>query len=534
MKYNFIDFFKSQSKQLFKDYKTRYYNEEGRVYAYKPKHYDIVSIFRYFEKSDQEKNFSFTLMNAQHLMAKMGGFKGWEELIDATDMELESAKTSILRFKLTQDTQILEGMKTDTQGNSKPQIDRKVKYYSALDEAGNLVYIDDVNVENRDQHIYRCPVCKGAMIPALGEKNTHHFRHDGEHCSYESYLHTIAKLRFKDAFEQRDKFLIRADVTNACDRFDECILRENRLITDCKDNYKKVLNLKDIYDVCELEKKYRDFTADVLLSDSQGKHEPMFLEIYVSHPCDEGKIQSGIPIIEFKINDEKDLEELLKQTVFEEQRNVPVRNKKNKTEDKVIFYNLKDLKPYENLYGNNRYHSNIFSLKDLYVCSDKENSPHRVPVICHDFHIGNHTTPNAILFKTKDDLDKDYVKRCILVLNGKKNPCCEQCKYVKRRKITKNFYIHPFYNAPWPLQCPNLYCEKGGKIRFTTINIHTGELIDMVDSLNYIQDTQGEGLGFSSIIEKEYKCDLFELDDEKIKKDIEQYGLVGFVKIESK
>jgi len=252
--------------------------------------------------------------------------------------------------------------------DSNNQNNKKVKYYSALDEADNLVYIDDVNEENRNQHNYRCPSCKGPMIPVLGKKNTHHFRHDVEHCSYESYLHELAKIRFKDAFEQRDKFLVEVDEFFVCDKFGKCFLHnlsdfkkrlKNRPIPNgCMDNYKKVLNLKYFYDVCELEKGYKGFIADILLRDSHNKHEPIFLEIYVSHPCDEEKIQSGIPIIEFKINDEEKLNELLKQNVFKEQKNVPIANKKKKTEDKVLFYNLErlgDLKPYEEEWHDARY-----------------------------------------------------------------------------------------------------------------------------------------------------------------------------------
>lgn len=100
-----IDFFKSQSKLLFKDYKTRYYNEVEKVYAYQPKYYDVAAAFRAFQYPDQEPDFSFTLMNAQHLMSRMAGFDGWENLIHVSDEELNLAKPLLDKFRVGQSIQ---------------------------------------------------------------------------------------------------------------------------------------------------------------------------------------------------------------------------------------------------------------------------------------------------------------------------------------------------------------------------------------------------------------------------------------------
>lgn len=108
-----IDFFKSQSKLLFKDYKTRYYNEEEKLYAYQPKYYDIAAAFRSFEYPDQEPNFSFTLMNAQHLMSRMAGFDGWENLIHVSDEELNLAKPLLDKFRIGQSIQKVSEEKTN-------------------------------------------------------------------------------------------------------------------------------------------------------------------------------------------------------------------------------------------------------------------------------------------------------------------------------------------------------------------------------------------------------------------------------------
>lgn len=405
--------------------------------------------------------------------------------------------------------------KIDMQDSNKRN-NRTVKYYSAFDEADNLVRIDDVTKENCKQHTYRCPKCKDPMTPALGDKIKHHFRHKSDHCSFESYLHKVAKLRFKEEFERRDKFLIRADVVNGCDRFDECPLRKNQLIDGCKYICKKDLNLKDYYDVCELEKKYEDFTADVLLSDSQGKYNPMFLEIYVSHPCEEEKIQSGVPIIEFKIKDEEELNALLKQRVFEEQRNVPVPNKKRKTEDKVLFYNFnnkfKDPKPYKTTYNNGLHLHYNYKIEKVNIYSVVNNKCiiNRGAITCHDLYTGEHAKPNDCAWfaiinpQFKKQINRRYAERCMLALKGKINLCCEQCKFGERRIYGFDINEHEY-----------LDCKK--KIQLSVRGIPY--------SLGQIQHQFG---GYSAIMN--FKCNYFEFDEERLKKVVEQYGCIGWVK----
>lgn len=86
-----IEYFKLQAKNLYRDYKTQYsYVDEidGNTYfAYKPKYFDIESLFLdwYQDSIIEEK---FTLMKAQHLIAKLLGFNKWDELISASEEQL--------------------------------------------------------------------------------------------------------------------------------------------------------------------------------------------------------------------------------------------------------------------------------------------------------------------------------------------------------------------------------------------------------------------------------------------------------------
>ncbi len=87
-----VEFFKQQAKNLMKDYNTRTFIGENEFfnYEYTPKYFsDIYTIVRcYGIKEDG----SFTLMNAQHVVALLAGFSKWNELIKASEPLLEIGK----------------------------------------------------------------------------------------------------------------------------------------------------------------------------------------------------------------------------------------------------------------------------------------------------------------------------------------------------------------------------------------------------------------------------------------------------------
>lgn len=87
-----IEYFKRQAKNLFKDYKTKKpYIEESdgyTYYEYEPKFFDIDRIFVDFDWPEED----FTLMKAQHFIAMLTGFRKWNDLIRASEKELELAR----------------------------------------------------------------------------------------------------------------------------------------------------------------------------------------------------------------------------------------------------------------------------------------------------------------------------------------------------------------------------------------------------------------------------------------------------------
>lgn len=87
---NYIDFFKLQAKNFLKDFKTKQYNEAEDIYEYQPRFFsDFNDIIFNFE-IDEEK--PFTLMNAQHIIARLTGFYKWTDLTKATEPALELGK----------------------------------------------------------------------------------------------------------------------------------------------------------------------------------------------------------------------------------------------------------------------------------------------------------------------------------------------------------------------------------------------------------------------------------------------------------
>lgn len=85
-----IEFFKQQAKNLLKDYNTKVYNKDEGFYEYRPRFFhDIDEIVMNFEIDEEG---SFTLMNAQHVIARLSGFYKWTELIKASSANLELGK----------------------------------------------------------------------------------------------------------------------------------------------------------------------------------------------------------------------------------------------------------------------------------------------------------------------------------------------------------------------------------------------------------------------------------------------------------
>jgi hypothetical protein len=83
---NYIDYFKSQSKKFYKDFKTQYKKEGESIYSYNPTFWaDIEDIIVDFDIDE----YNFSLMKTQHIVAYLAGFYSWNELLSASNARLE-------------------------------------------------------------------------------------------------------------------------------------------------------------------------------------------------------------------------------------------------------------------------------------------------------------------------------------------------------------------------------------------------------------------------------------------------------------
>lgn len=102
-----LEFFKKQAKNLLKDWQTqtKTVESDGFIsYRYDWKFYDVGDLFFYYEFDDKDEQ-DIKLVRAQHLIAKMVGFRNWNDLIHASETELELAELLLRRFKNAQDVQ---------------------------------------------------------------------------------------------------------------------------------------------------------------------------------------------------------------------------------------------------------------------------------------------------------------------------------------------------------------------------------------------------------------------------------------------
>jgi len=130
-----LDFFKQQAKNFLKDYKTRVFNENEGFYEYNPRFFNDIDDIIYDFDVDEEK--PFTLMNAQHLIARLAGFYKWNELIKASEAMLEIGKYLLLN----RESGILDEWKYYEKNN-----------LSGFDDESKLEIFKKVFIENEESN----------------------------------------------------------------------------------------------------------------------------------------------------------------------------------------------------------------------------------------------------------------------------------------------------------------------------------------------------------------------------------------------
>lgn len=185
-----------------------------------------------------------------------------------------------------------------------------IQYAYALDSSGILTHIGDAQRSNT----YTCPGCKRPLTPVLGEFNAKHFRHFEECCALETYLHKCAKEAFYLLYQQA--LFAETAVSLELEREVSCYGARLALLGSatarCLKTKSARYNLTQFFNRAELEKR-DDVTGlqpDVMLIGSSDNRR-CYVEICVTHPCSEEKIATGVPILEFKVESQADIQMLL-------------------------------------------------------------------------------------------------------------------------------------------------------------------------------------------------------------------------------
>lgn len=176
-------------------------------------------------------------------------------------------------------------------------------YSYANNLSGELINVS--NAQRSEQ--YFCPICGEQMTPHMGKIRRWHFVHKNvDNCSYESYLHKLAKIKIQKAFLNSEHFIL-SYIAKAICSFECPFIGYPK----CEGGKEVEFDLKKYYDSCRIEASYKQFIADLLLSSSTNpKLPPILIEIMVTHKCTEDKLKDGVRIIEIPIQCEEEIDEI--------------------------------------------------------------------------------------------------------------------------------------------------------------------------------------------------------------------------------
>lgn len=232
-------------------------------------------------------------------------------------------------------------------------------YNYAYNSKSELVNIS----ETLQSELYYCPVCGELMTPHKGKIRRWHFVHKNVgNCSYESYLHKLAKIKIREAFLTADNFLLSYRAKSVCSY--DCLFVDS---PKCESEKWVKFDLRKYYDKCDLEATFGQYRADLLLSSSSNpKRPPVLIEIMVTHQCTEEKRESGVRIIEIPIQSETQIDAIINDCRLNAVRFENYHDCHLKTRP-IILYNFNKLE-----YFDPREQCNIFLKKILLFWLNKE------------------------------------------------------------------------------------------------------------------------------------------------------------------
>jgi hypothetical protein len=197
---------------------------------------------------------------------------------------------------------------------------KTIKYQFAEDSSGKLININDVNKNENHIEKYNCLDCKQELIPKIGNIRIRHFSHKNNTygCSKETYLHELGKKLFYEIYSkclsENTPFYIYASLFNKY--YNYCKYFEIFKSKNCIENNIQKINLISYYKNIEYEKYQGNFRPDITLINDN--NEKIFIEIAVTHPCDDEKIKSKNKIIEINLKNEEDVNIIIGKNLSDE------------------------------------------------------------------------------------------------------------------------------------------------------------------------------------------------------------------------
>lgn len=133
-----IDYYKQQAKLLLKDYnlfKENNFNQNDAIFDEPQEHFDIRNVFSSANKKTDD---AITLMNAQHLIAKISGFENWNDVLHSSEPQREIGALKLNCYKIGMDPKIID---------SAAMLVEHELFAEYVDDEGNTNYTDKEELE---------------------------------------------------------------------------------------------------------------------------------------------------------------------------------------------------------------------------------------------------------------------------------------------------------------------------------------------------------------------------------------------------
>lgn len=133
-----IDYYKQQAKLLLKDYnlfKENNFNQNEAMFDEPQEHFDVHNVFSKVNKRTDE---DITLMNAQHIIAKISDFKDWNDVLHSSESQREIGAFKLNAYKIGMDPNIIDAANTLVYSEL---------FAEYVDDEGDVNYTDEEELE---------------------------------------------------------------------------------------------------------------------------------------------------------------------------------------------------------------------------------------------------------------------------------------------------------------------------------------------------------------------------------------------------